>query len=87
MSLGEVALEILGLFLLMAPLAVLRTSSVKPWSQSQSQVLCFPWVKNADAIQEAIEYTRPEPVLLVAPWLFHHVDRMISFPLLVVALR
>jgi hypothetical protein len=43
-------------------------------------------VEDADAIQEAFKFTRPEPILLVASWSFHHVDEMISFPLLVVTL-
>jgi hypothetical protein len=43
-------------------------------------------VENADAIHEAFKFTRPRPVLLVASQLFHLVDRMICFPLLVMAL-
>jgi hypothetical protein len=43
-------------------------------------------VENADAIQEAFKFTRLGPVLLVASWPFHHIDEMIHFPLLVVAL-
>jgi hypothetical protein len=42
MSLGEVTHGIL-----------LRISFAKHWSGSQSLVLCFPWVKNANVIQEA----------------------------------
>jgi hypothetical protein len=43
-------------------------------------------VENADAIQEAFKLTRPRPVLLVASWPFHNIDRMTCFPLLAVAL-
>jgi hypothetical protein len=43
-------------------------------------------VENADAIHEAFKFTRPGPVLLVASQLFHRVNGMIHFPLLVVSL-
>jgi hypothetical protein len=43
-------------------------------------------VENADAIKEAFKCTQPGPILLVVSWLFHRVDRMIRFPLLVMAL-
>jgi hypothetical protein len=43
-------------------------------------------VENVDAIQEAVKFTQPVLILLVAPWSFHCIDRMIHFPLLVVAL-
>jgi hypothetical protein len=43
-------------------------------------------VENTDVIQEALKFTWPRPVLLVASRLFHHIDEMICFPLLVVAL-
>jgi hypothetical protein len=38
-------------------------------------------VENADAIQEAFKFTRSGLRLHVVSWLFHHVDRMIHFPL------
>jgi hypothetical protein len=43
-------------------------------------------VENADAIQEAFKFTHPRLVLLVASQSFHHIDGMIRFPLLVMAL-
>jgi hypothetical protein len=43
-------------------------------------------VENADVIQEAFKFSQPRPILLVASWSFQHIDEMICFPLLVVAL-
>jgi hypothetical protein len=43
-------------------------------------------VENADAIQEAIKFTRPGLELLIASRLFHRIDGMICFPLLIMAL-
>jgi hypothetical protein len=43
-------------------------------------------VENTDVIQEAFKFTRLGPVLLVASWPFHHIDRTICFPLLIMAL-
>jgi hypothetical protein len=44
-------------------------------------------VKNANVIQEAFKFTRPGPLLLMAPWPFHRIDRTGIFPLLLVALK
>jgi hypothetical protein len=49
-------------------------------------LVLFLGVKNAIAIQKAFKFTRLGPVLLVVSQPFHHVDGMIRFPLLVVAL-
>jgi hypothetical protein len=46
----------------------------------------FPGDENADVIQEAFKITRLGPVLLVASWPLHRVDRMVYFPLLAMAL-
>jgi hypothetical protein len=46
----------------------------------------FLGAENADALLEAFKFTWPGPVLLVASQPFHRIDRMIHFPLLVVAL-
>jgi hypothetical protein len=43
-------------------------------------------MKNANAIQEAFEFTRPGPVLLIMSWPLHVVHRAICLPLLVMAL-
>jgi hypothetical protein len=43
-------------------------------------------VENTEAIQEAFKFTWPGPVLPVVSQPFHHIDRMIHLPLLIVAL-
>jgi hypothetical protein len=87
MSLGEVVLGILGLFLLIGPFVHLENLICKTLESVVVLGLVLSiGVKDADAIQEAFKFTRPGPVLLMAPWLFHCIDRMPRFPLLVVAL-
>jgi hypothetical protein len=44
-------------------------------------------MEDVDAIQENFKFTRPGPVLLIASWPFHRVDRTISLPLLIMTLR
>jgi hypothetical protein len=76
-SFGELALGFFGLFHLICE--TLESVTVPGLVLSLG-------LKNADVIQEAFKFTQPVLVLLVASWPFHCVDRMIRFPLLVVAL-
>jgi hypothetical protein len=86
-SFGEVALRFSGLFLLIDPFD-LREYFICETLESVTVLglVLFLGVENADAIQEAFKFPQVGLVLLVASWLFHHIDRMIRFPLLVVAL-
>jgi hypothetical protein len=87
LSLGEVALGILGLFLLISPFGHLENLIYKALeSVAVPSLVLSLGVKNTDAIQEAFKFTWTWPVLLMVPWPFHHIDRTVSFPLLVVAL-
>jgi hypothetical protein len=43
-------------------------------------------MENIDMIQEAFKFTRFGSILFVVSRPFHHVDRMIHFPLLIVTL-
>jgi hypothetical protein len=43
-------------------------------------------VKNANAIEEAMEFDRPGPILLKTMRSFHRIDRMVHFSHLVMAL-
>jgi hypothetical protein len=86
-SFGEVALGFFGIFLLISPFGCLEYFICETL-----ELIAVPGfvlslgLENADAIQEAFKCTRPGPVFLVASWPFHHVDGMIHFPLLVMAL-
>jgi hypothetical protein len=44
-------------------------------------------VENADTIQEVFKFTQPGSILLVVSRPFQHIDGMICFPLLVMALK
>jgi hypothetical protein len=86
-SFGEVALGFFGIFLLISPFGRLEYFICETLeSIAVPSFVLSLGLENADAIQGAFKCTRPGPVLLVASWLFHHVDGMIRFPLLVVAL-
>jgi predicted benzoate:H+ symporter BenE len=87
MSFEEVALELLGLLLLINQLDRLENLICKTLeSIIVSGLVLSLGVKNANAIQEAFEFTWPGPVLLMAMRSFHRVDRTVRFSLLVVAL-
>jgi hypothetical protein len=87
MGLGEVALGILGLLLLIGRLGRLDNLIYKTLeSVIVSGLVLSLGVKNANAIQKAFEFTRPGPVLLMMTWLFYRVDRMVRLSLLVMAL-
>jgi hypothetical protein len=84
---GEVALRFFGLFLLIGPFGRLEYFIYETLeSVTVLSLMLSLGVEDADAIQEAFKFTRPGPVLLVVSQLFHHIDGMICFPLLVVAL-
>jgi predicted benzoate:H+ symporter BenE len=87
MSLREVALGILELFLLIGPFGHLVNLICETLESAAVPGLMLSLiVEDANVIQEAFEFTRPKPILLVASRLFHGVYRMVCFPLLVVAL-
>jgi hypothetical protein len=87
MSFGKVTLGFFGLFLLISPFGRLEHLICKTLDLvAFSGLVLSMGVKNADAIQEAFKFTQLGPVLLVVSWLFHHVDRTIYFPLLIMAL-
>jgi hypothetical protein len=87
MSLGEVALGTHGLLLLIGRPSRLENLICKTLeSVTVSGLSLSLRVKNANAIQEAFEFTRPGPVLHKIIKLFYRVDRMVWFSLLVLAL-
>jgi hypothetical protein len=87
MSFREVAHGILGLFLLIGTFVLLENVIYEILeSVTVSGLVLSPGVKDADAIQEAFKFTQPGLVLLIVPWLFHCIDRMVGFPLLIVVL-
>jgi hypothetical protein len=86
-SFGEVTLGILRLLLLIDYPGHLENLICQTMELVVvSGLVLSPGVKNANAIQEALEFTQPGPVLLMATRLFHHIDGTIHFSLLVVAL-
>jgi hypothetical protein len=86
MSLGEVALGVLGLLLLMNRVGCLENLICKTLeSVTVSGLVLSLGVKNANAIQEAFKFTGPGLVLLMTTMLFYHIDRMVQFSLLVMA--
>jgi hypothetical protein len=83
----EVTLEFFGLFLLIDPFGRLEHLVYKTMESVAVPCLVLSLgVENTDAIQGTFKFTRLGSVLLVASWLFHHIDGMICFPLFVVAL-
>jgi hypothetical protein len=87
MSFGKVTLGFFGLFLLIGPFGRLEHLICETLESITvpNSVLSLG-VEDKDAIQEAFKFTWPRPILLVASCMFHRVDGMICFPLLVVAL-
>jgi hypothetical protein len=84
---GEVALRFFRLFLLSGPFGRLEYFIYETLeSVTVLSLMLSLGVEDADVIQEAFKFTRPGPVLLVVSQPFHHIDGMICFPLLVVAL-
>jgi hypothetical protein len=87
MSFREVTLGFFSLFLLISPFGRLEHKICETLeSAAVSGLVLSLGVENANAIQEAFKFTWPGPVLLVVLRLFHHVDGMLCFPLLVMAL-
>jgi hypothetical protein len=73
MSLGEVTLGILRLFLLIGPFGRLENLICETLESVAILGLVLSLgVKNADAIQEAFKFIWPRPVLLMVSWPFHH---------------
>jgi hypothetical protein len=87
MSPREIALGILRLLLLIGLLGRLEKFICKTLeSLTVLSVVLSLAVKNANAIQEAFEFARPRPILLMTIRPFYRIDRMVWFSLLVVAL-
>jgi hypothetical protein len=88
MSLEEVALGILGLLLLIGRLGRLKNLICKTLeSVAVLGLVLSLGVKNTNAIQEAFEFARPGPVLLMTTRLFYRIDRTVRLSLLVVSLE
>jgi hypothetical protein len=86
-SFGEVALGIFGLFLLIDRIDRLEYLIFKTLeSVAVLGVVLSLGAENANAIHEAFKFTWPVPILLVVSQPFDRVDRMIHFPLLLMAL-
>jgi hypothetical protein len=84
---GEFALGFFRLFLLISPLGLLEHLIYETMESVIVPGLELSLgVKNEDAIQEAFKFTQPGSVFLVAWKLFHHVDGIIRFPIVVLAL-
>jgi hypothetical protein len=87
MSLGEVALGTHGLLLLIGRPSRLENLICKTLeSVTVSGLSLSLRVKNANAIQEAFEFTRPGPVLLMTMRPLYCIDRTVWFSILVMAL-
>jgi hypothetical protein len=87
MHFGEVALGILRL-LLIGRLGHLENLIYKTLKLvTVLGLVLSPGMINANVIQEALELTRPRPILLMVTRLFYHINRMVQLSLLVVALR
>jgi hypothetical protein len=85
--LGEVTLAILGLLLLIGCLGRPEKLICKTLeSIAASGLVISLGVKYANAIQEALEFTRPGLVLILRMTPLYCVNRMVQFSLLVVAL-
>jgi hypothetical protein len=85
--LREVTLRILKLLLMIGRFGYLENLICKTLeSVTVSGLVLSLGVENANAIQEAFEFTRPGPVLLMMMRSFNRIDRTIQLSLLVVAL-
>jgi predicted benzoate:H+ symporter BenE len=86
-GLGEVALGIHGLFLLIGRFGRLENLICKTLESVIVPGLVLPLgVENANAIQDAFKFARPGPVLLMMMRSFNHIDRMVQLSPLVVSL-
>jgi hypothetical protein len=86
-GLGEVALGILGLLLMIGQFGYLENLIYKTLELVAVLGLVLSLgVKNTNAIQEAFKFTRPGTVLLMMMRPINHVNRMVRLPLLVMAL-
>jgi hypothetical protein len=86
-GLGEVALGILGLLLMIGQFGYLENLIYKTLELVAVLGLVLSLgVKNTNAIQEAFKFTRPGTVLLMMMRPINHVNRTVRLPLLVMAL-
>jgi hypothetical protein len=86
-SFEEVTLRFFGLFLLIGPFCRLEYFICETLvSVTVPDLVLSLGVEDANAIQEAIEFTQPRSVLLVVSWPFHHIDGKINLPLLAMTL-
>jgi hypothetical protein len=84
---GEVTLGILGLLLMIGRFGHLENLIYKTLeSVAVSGLVLSLGVENANAIQEAFEFARPGPVLLMTARPFNRIDKTVWLSLLVVAL-
>jgi predicted benzoate:H+ symporter BenE len=87
MSFVEVALALFRLFLLIGPFGRLEHLICESLeSVTMSGIVLSLGMENADVIKEAFKFTWFVSVLFIASWPLHRVDKIIRFPLLVVAL-
>jgi hypothetical protein len=87
MRLREIILGILKLLLLIGRLGHLENLICKTLkSITVSGLVLSLEVENANAIQEAFEFARPGPVLIMMTRPLHHIDRTVWVSLLVMAL-
>jgi hypothetical protein len=87
MTLGEVTLGILSLFLLIGAFGHLENHAYKTMELVTVPDLVLSLaVANTNVIYEAFKFTLLGLVLHMESRLFHRIDRMIHFPLLVMAL-
>jgi hypothetical protein len=86
-SLGKVALQIIGLLLLIGRLGHFENLICKTLeSVAVLDLMLSLRVENTNAIQEAFKFTRPTLVLLMTTRLFYRINRTVQLSLLVVAL-
>jgi hypothetical protein len=79
-SLGEVALRILGLLFLIGQLGHLENLICKTLELViVSGLVLSLGAENANALQEAFEFAQPGPILLMMIRPFYRVDRMVQF--------
>jgi hypothetical protein len=86
-SFGKVTIRFFRLFLSIGPFGRLEYFICETLeSVTVLGLVLSLGVENEDAIQEGFKFPQFGPVLLVVSQPFHHIDGMIHFPLLVVAL-
>jgi hypothetical protein len=87
MSFGEVVLWFFGLLLLIGIFVHLEHLIYETLESIAVLGLVLSMrMKNANAIEEAFEFTRPEPILLIVSRPLHIIHRVIRLPLLVMTL-